>query len=126
MYPFRTRTRWFLASRYGHLVQALDHRRRQLQDSTLESRVEAMRFWNRIHGVVLILLSIGLAGAIAAWLARVLPAFDAAVEAVDRLTVVTSAASGLLTLAYLFVTRLLGQIEADILTILTIDHAENH
>lgn len=122
MYPYRTRSRWLLSSRYGHLVRALDKRPRSLQDTTLEARVAAMRFWNRIHAVVIVLLSIGLAGALAAWVARVLPAFDPAAEAVDQLTVITGTASGVLTLAYLFVTRLLGQLEADILAILTVDH----
>ena len=112
---------WLLGSRYGHLVRALDHRRRQLQDSTLEARADAMRFWNRVHAAVLILLSVGLAAAAAAWIAKVLPSFEAAAEAVDRLAFVTSVSSGALTLVYLFVNRLLGQLEADILAILTID-----
>ena len=45
MYPYRNRSRWFIGSRYAHLVHALDKRRRPIQDSTLESRVESIRFW---------------------------------------------------------------------------------
>lgn len=124
MYPYRNRSRWFIASRYAHLVHALDKRRRPIQDSTLESRVESIRFWNRAHSVVLVLLSIGLAATIAAWVAGLMPAFDTAADAIDRMTTRAGAASGFLTIVYLFVTRLLGQLEADILCILTIDHAE--
>jgi hypothetical protein len=122
VYPYRNRVRWFFASRYAHLVHALDKRRRPLQDTTLEARTEAMRFWNRIHWMVLLLLSVGVAAVIASWVTRFIPAFDAAAEAIDRGTTAASALSGALTLVYLFVTRLLGQIEADILAILTIDH----
>lgn len=124
MYPYRTRTRWFLGSRYAHLVHALDKRARPIQDSTLESRVKSIRWWNRLHSVVLVLLSIGLAATIAAWIARFIPAFDPAADAIDAMTTAAGTISGVLTIAYLFVTRLLGQLEADVLCILTIDHAE--
>lgn len=121
MYPYRSRLSWLMGSRYGHLVRALDHRRRQLQDSTLEVRVDAMRFWNRVHAAVLILLSLGLAASVVGWIARLLPSFDPAAEAAVALTRIAGLVSGALTLVYLFVNRLLGQLEADILAILTID-----
>jgi hypothetical protein len=124
MYPYRNRSRWFIASRYAHLVHALDKRRRPIQDTTLESRVESIRWWNRIHSIVLVLLSVGLAATVAAWVARYVPAFDAAAHVMGSVSTGAGAASGLLTVVYLFVTRLLGQLEADILCILTIDHAE--
>lgn len=124
MYPYRNRSRWFIGSRYAHLVRALERRRRPIQDPTLESRVESIRWWNRVHSVVLVLLSIGVAATIAAWIARFMPAFDTAADAIDRLTAGAGAASGFLTIVYLFVTRLLGQLEADILCILTVEHAE--
>lgn len=124
MYPYRNRSRWFIGSRYAHLVHALDKRRRPIQDTTLESRVESIRWWNRIHSIVLVLLSIGLAAAVAAWIARFLPSFDTAAHVVDQVSSWANVASGFLTVVYLFVTRLLGQLEADILCILTIDHAE--
>jgi hypothetical protein len=122
VYPYRTRTHWFLASRYAHLVRALDGRRRQLQDSTLEARVDAIRFWNRIHSALLILLSIGFAATVAAWVAGFIPAFEAAAEAVSRVTAVVGISSGFLTIIYLFITRLLGQLEMDVVAILTVDH----
>lgn len=124
VYPYRERTTWILKGRYAHLVKALDNRRRPVQDSVLEARVEAMRFWNRLRAGVIVLLSIGIAAAVAAWVASYMPTFDTALDAINRVTAAASAASGLLTLAYLFLTRLLGQIEADILAILTIDHAQ--
>lgn len=124
MYPYRNRSRWFIGSRYAHLVQALDKRRRSVQDSILESRVESIRWWNRVHSIVLVLLSIGLAAAVAAWIARFIPSFDAAAHVVDQVSSWASVSSGFLTVAYLFVTRLLGQLEVDVLCILTTDHAE--
>ncbi|MEK6976369.1 MAG: hypothetical protein AABY18_08515 [Candidatus Thermoplasmatota archaeon] len=124
VYPYRNRIRWLFASRYAHLVHALDKRRRSLQDTTLESRVESIRFWNKLHSIVLVLLSIGVAATLAGWIARFVPTFDSAADAISQATTSAGAASGFLTILYLFVTRLLGQLEADVLTILTIDHAE--
>ena len=125
MYPYRDRTRWLLANRYGHLVQALDHRRRPVQDTTLEARVEAMRFWNRVRALFVLLISLGLLTAASAFLAQSLPAFDKAFVAIGRVAAAASTLSGVFTLVYLFVVRLLGQLEVDILTILTLDHSEN-
>lgn len=119
MYPYRSRPAWFLGNRYAHLIKALDQRR-GLQDSVLESRVEAMRLWNRVRFFVLVLLSLGLAATVAARVARLMPAFETAVEALNSVATTGSALSGILTVAYLFVLRLLGQLEADILTILTL------
>ena len=121
VYPYRSRLRWFLGNRYAHLIRALDQRR-NIQDSVLEARIDAMRWWNQVRFIVLVLLSLGLAAAAGAWIVRVMPAFETAVEAVTRVAAFASAASGVLTLAYLFVLRLLGQLEADILAILTLRH----
>ena len=123
MYPYRNRMRWIVAGRYAHLLKALD-RRRNLQDSVLEARLEAMRVWGRVRMVVIILLSIGLLATTVAWIARFMPAFEAAVEAIVRIATTASYLSGALTLTYLFLTRLLGQLEADILALLALDLSE--
>ena len=111
---------WILGNRYAHLIKALDQRRGQ-QDTILESRVEAMRLWNRVRFFVLLLLSLGLAATVSASIARLMPAFETAVEALNSVATTASALSGILTVAYLFVLRLLGQLEADILMILTLE-----
>lgn len=105
-------------SRFAHLVKALDQRNGGPQDSILERRTEAMRIWNRARFLVLTFLSIGIAATVAGWIAQFLPVFDTAADAVSRLTATASAFSGVLTLAYIFLTRYLGQLEVDILTIL--------
>ncbi len=120
MYPYRTRMAWLLGNRYAHLIRALNQRR-GLQDTVLEARVEAMRFWNQVRFMVLLLLSIGIAAAAATWLAQYVPAFERAVETLSSIAKTISLISGVVTLAYLFVLRLLGQLEADILAILTLD-----
>lgn len=119
VYPYRTRVAWLVGNRYAHFIRALDQRR-SIQDSVLEARVDAMRFWNQVRFFVLILLSLGLGAAGGAWIVRFMPAFEAAVEVVGTVAATASYISGALTLAYLFVLRLLGQLEADILTILTL------
>ena len=121
VYPYRDRTNWLLHGRYAHLVRALDDRRR-VQDSILEGRVEALRFWGAVRATVIVLLSIGVAAAAAAWTARYLPSFDPAIDVVNRVSALASAASGVLTVVYLLLTRLLNQLEIDILCILTLDH----
>lgn len=117
MYPYKNRYRWLAAGRYGHLLQALKgHSLRG--KSVLAARLKAMRLWNRVRFVVLLLLSIGLVATAGAWIARYLPDAQATLDAINSFTAVVGAASGLLTLAFLFLTRLLDQIEMDILMIL--------
>lgn len=68
---------------------------------------------------MLILLSIGLSATVGGWLVRYIPSIAPALEALNKFTALVGALSGVLTLAYLFVNRLLGQLEADALCILT-------
>ncbi len=125
MYPYRNRTRWIMASRYGHLVHALDKRRRFMQDSLLDSRIKSMRWWNRVRFVVSLILSIGLIATGAAALARLLPGSASTIAAVQTIFALSGAAAGLMTLAYIFLTRLLSQLEVDIFTIITLEHGKS-
>lgn len=109
-----------MAGRHAHLVQAIARDRNGLQDTVLEARLTAMRLWNKVRFVVLVLLSIGLSATVGGWLARYLPEIEPALDAINRFTALVGALSGLLTLVYLFLNRLLGQLEADILCILTL------
>ena len=120
MYPYRTRMQWFLAGRYAHLVQAANRRSRIVQDSTLEVRVANLKFWNLVRFIVSIPLGLTLMATVASTIARIVPG-GLAEELVSRLLAYSSLFAGLFTLAYLFLTRLLSQIEIDILAILTLD-----
>lgn len=116
-----------MANRYGHLVRAIEKAAPMKEDAVLAARVQSMRVWNRVRSTVIFVLSIGLAAAVAAWLARYLPQFDPAVDALDALNdlaATASALSGILTIAYLLLTRLLGQLEADILTLIAFEHSD--
>jgi hypothetical protein len=114
--PYRNRYRWFLFGRYSHLVRAIrDH---PLDDLTLIRRVNSLRAWNSVRFVFSVLLSIGVVATIASAVASQLPGLAESVLA--RIVAFSTAATGVLTLIYLFLTRLLGQLEIDILARLTL------
>ena len=108
--------------RYSHLIRALDKRPTGLQDTLVEERIDSLRVWNHARFLVSVLLSLGVIATAGAWVAKLLPAFATAIQALDHMIATTGTFTGLLTLLYLFLTRLLGQLEIDILTLLTIEH----
>lgn len=118
MYPYPDRLRWFIAGRYAHVVKAAEVRKGALRNPILRARVDSLRTWNQVRAGVIVLLSLGIAGAAAAWIARQLGAFSTAAEAVDQLAAAASASSGFLTIIYVILTRLLGQLEIDIMSML--------
>lgn len=85
----------------------------------------ALRLWNRVRAIVIFLLSLGIAATTTAWVARYVPSLDAAVDVLTRMRTLASAFTGLFTLVYFFLTRLLGQIETDIMTILTREYGKS-
>jgi hypothetical protein len=123
VYPFRTPARWLAAGRYAHLAQAVNARRSGLQDTILEHRIEALQRWNTVRVALLGLLSVGVAAAILSSIAKALPGGIAA-NVVEGLIAASTALAGVLTLATFFVTRLLGQLEIDILTLVMLDHKQ--
>lgn len=120
MYPYRNRLRWFLFGRYSHLLRACRDRRRALQDTTLEARLDSMRTWNTVRFAVSLLLAAGVVATVASTYANLLP--GPASRVVVGFVAVSTTLTGFLTLVYLFLTRLLGQLEIDVLAILTLDH----
>lgn len=118
MYPFPDRLRWFLAGRYAHVVKAAEIHPGALRNPVLRARVDSLRTWNQVRAGVIFLLSLGIAGAIAAWVSRQLGAFSTAADAVDQLAAAASASSGFLSIIYVALTRLLGQLEVDIMALL--------
>lgn len=121
MYPYRSRARWLLSGRYAHLVQAVHSRPPGIQDTILEHRVQALHHWNTVRLALFVLLSIGLAAAILSGVARVLPGgIDD--QVVSGLVAASTALAGALTVATFLVTRLLGQLEIDILTLVILEH----
>lgn len=116
MYPYRNRLRWFVFGRYSHLVRAIrDH---PSEDLTLIRRVNSLRIWNSVRFVFSVLLSVGVAATVASAVASQLPGQAESVLA--GVVAASTAATGVLTLVYLFLTRLLGQLEIDILARLTL------
>lgn len=116
VYPYRNRLRWFLFGRYSHLVRAIrDH---PSEDLTLIRRVNSLRLWNSVRFVFSVLLSVGVVATVASAVASQLPGQAESVLA--GIVATSTAATGALTLVYLFLTRLLGQIEIDILARLTL------
>ncbi|MFO1532718.1 MAG: hypothetical protein ABR562_03325 [Thermoplasmatota archaeon] len=116
MYPFSTRLAWLAASRYKHILKGFELH--PVPDTLVQERLEAMARWSRIRAIVTLLLYAGAAASLASVLAQLLPGLADANDALQRAAAFTGASAGLLTLAFLFLTRLLSQIEADVLTLL--------
>jgi hypothetical protein len=119
VYPYRNRLRWFLFGRYSHLVKAVNKRRRVIQDSTLEQRINSMRAWNSIRFGVALLLAPSVIAAVVSAYATQIPGGNAFL---DSIVAASAALAGGLSVIYFLLTRHLGQLEIDILCILTIEH----
>ena len=116
MYPYRNRFRWFVFGRYSHLARALrDHQR---DDPVLLHRIRNLRTWNTARFVISFPLSIGVVATLASAIATQLP--GQAGGGLANTVEINTALTSILTVLYLFLTRLLGQLEIDILTILTL------
>lgn len=118
MYPYPDRLRWFVAGRYAHVVKAAEVRKGALRNPILRARVDSLRTWNQVRAGVIVLLSLGIGAAATAWTARQVGAFSTAADAVDQLAAAASASSGFLSIIYVLLTRLLGQLEVDIMALL--------
>jgi hypothetical protein len=117
MYPYPDRVRWILFGRYSHLVKAI--RNSPNDDVDLLARAAGLARWNLIRFIVSIPLALGVLAAVLGALARFIPGgLDD--DVVTTLLGAATALTGVLTLAYLFLTRLLGQLEIDALALLTI------
>ena len=118
VYPFRNRGRWLLFGRYSHLVRAIrDH---PSEDVVLRKRVNSLRAWNSVRFFFSVLLSAGVVATVASAVASQLP--GQAESLLSRIVATSTATTGALTLVYLFLTRLLGQLEIDILARLTLEN----
>ena len=114
MYPFDSRLRWLFSGQWGHILAALDRRPHWRDDEVLADRADALQFWNRVRSAIMVMLSLGLIATAIAWFARFLPGATEAEEATNVVAASLSSVTGFLTVLYLFLTRLLGQIETDI------------
>jgi hypothetical protein len=120
VYPYRNRFRWFVFGRYSHLMRACRDHRHGLKDKVLDARLVQMRTWNSARFFVAVLLAVGIVATLVSAYVNQLPG---AATAVVRIVIASStAATGALSLAYFFLTRLLGQLEIDILALLTLEH----
>jgi hypothetical protein len=117
VFPYETRLRWLLSSRYGHILRALaltPHPR----DSILEERAASLRRWDRTRTTFMVFLYLGFAGTAIAIGGNFVPGLRELAPVLVALIRYVGTLTGLLTLAYLFLTRLLSQLEADILMLL--------
>ena len=105
--------------RYAHLARAL-RERPELADLTLKNRVTSLRVWNTVRFFVSIPLTLGLVATVVGTVANVLPG-GLAQEVVDDLLRLSTSVAGASTLVFLFLSRLLGQLEIDILTRLVLE-----
>jgi len=118
VYPYESRWKWLVSSRYNHILTALRMAPSERRDSLLESRAEAMGRWDRVRATVMVLLYAGVFGTAIGYAGNFVPAIKEALPFLAPIVRILGALTGLLTLLYLLVTRLLSQIEADILMIL--------
>ena len=118
MYPYESRLKWLMSSRYNHILRALELAPRPARDSLLDERAHSLRRWDRVRAASLVLLYLGVVGAGIVYASNFIPGLGTATPALARILRYTGALTGVFTLAYLFLTRLLSQIEADILMLL--------
>lgn len=116
MYPFDSRWRWLLAGRHSHLLAALAMS--PTGDSFVVERIAQLRKYNTAHLVVGGLLFFGLVGSGLTYVASLLPALGGIWAVARDAAALVGALTGVLTLAYLFIARLLSQVEADLLMLL--------
>ena len=83
--------------------------------------MHTLRRWGRIRATVLLFLYFGILATVAAWIFSYLPRSEPVDEIVGKLTALSSALTGILTLAALYLTRLMGQIEMDILALIILE-----
>jgi hypothetical protein len=120
VYPYRNRVRWLMFGRYAHLVHAVNRRRRVVQDTILEQRVQSLQRWNFARFLASVPLTVGLVATIMSALATYLPG-GLAIELVEDLLALSTAITGIATLGFLFLARTCSQLEIDILAILTVE-----
>lgn len=113
-----------MAGKHRHLAHAVERHPEVLTGETggtLRRRMDSLRRWGGLRGVILVALYFGIVATTAAWVFRYLPRAEPVQDFVDRLTALSGAFTGILTLLALFLTRTLGQLEMDILAILTLE-----
>jgi hypothetical protein len=119
-YPYRNRFRWFLFGRYSHLARAARDHPRFAKDGTLAHRIHSLRTWNSVRFFVSLPLTLGLMATVASAVAKYVPG-GAAENVVDDVLAYSTTLTGVFTLAFLLISRLLGQLEIDILALLTLE-----
>lgn len=124
MYPFGSRLAWLLASRYKHILKAFE--KHPPTDTLVQERLESLARWGRVRGVVAAFLYLGIVASLVGLLGQVLPALKGATVFLQGAAAVAGTFAGFITVAFLFLTRLLGQIEADITTMLLIKDKRRH
>jgi hypothetical protein len=121
MYPYESRLRWLFNSRYHHILQFLQlHHDRLGHDSLVLERAASLRRWGRTRAAVAVTLYLGILGTALSFASRYFGPVAATVPLLTTLVKITGTFTGILTLAFLFLTRLLSQIEGDILMLLSL------
>lgn len=123
MYPFAGRLQWLFASRYKHLVAAC--RQATTADSLVTERLASLERWGKMRAVVAGFLYLGLAAAVGSYLGQYVPGLEELAVPLEQAAAITGAFTGLFTLAFLALTRLLSQLEIDILTLFILEQSGN-
>lgn len=116
MYPFPNRFKWLIADRQLHLAEGAGPA--AAQDTLLMERLNALRRWARIRGILTTLLSLGIIASVSTYVTSVVDGLSLASEALRTAAAIAGAFTGVLTLAFLLVTRALGQLEADAIALM--------
>ncbi len=126
-FPFEKRWKWYAKNRWTHVIVGIEKHLDRFAEpycTYLHQRSHAMKRWILARVILLVLLSASIVAAVAAGIARALPAVAAAADGVETLFSILSAFSGLFTLGFFFVNRVLGQLEADIMVCLSLGVTE--
>lgn len=133
MYPYDSWFQWLIRPRQKHLVDGLEDREdaafKGPDGEALRKRLNAIEGWLKVRAVLIVLLSFSAVAAVASWVFDMVNGVALQPEIaslVERIRNITTTASGVLTLLYLFTLRTLGQLEIDAILLMPAHRAHWH
>ncbi len=123
MYPFKNSFLWHVKGRTHHLIEATEQAMGEFKPARqkrLKRRISFMKRALFVQLVVLVLLYIGVAATAASLLGRAFAELEGAADALGAVAAATAPASGALFLVLLLVRRTLGQLDADLIMLVSL------
>lgn len=127
VYPFDNRRQWILKNRFNHYTEATrDHLHGfpEPYRSVLHRRATSMERWARVRAVLFLLLNLGVVSTATAAILSQIPAADALQNILQPVLRWLGSLTALFGLLFLITMRILGQLEADLVSAMAIGGLE--